>query len=85
MSLVVGDRIIEHDGVCWVLADGRKPRKGGTRFSLINPSYYATLAQVAEALIERELAEAVTVASSLQELVHMVTQHLKGCIEREEA
>jgi hypothetical protein len=55
------------------------------RFSLINPSYYATLAQVAEALIERELAEAVTVASSLQELVHMVTQHLKGCIEREEA
>ena len=83
MSIVVRGRIIEKDGPCWILARGRRKRKGGSRYSLVEPSYHASLEQVAHALVDLECGEALKVVTSLEELVHRVSQHLERAFKEE--
>ena len=68
---------IEHDGVAWVLSEGRKKRGGRVgQTRLMNPSYHGSLHQVAKELVDRELAAASKHVTSLGQLTKLVHDKL---------
>ena len=76
---------IEHDGVAWVLSEGRKKRGGRTgQTRLMNPSYHGSLHQVAKELIDRELAGASKHVTSIGQLTAMVLAKLEAETVRSE-
>ncbi len=76
---------IEHDGVAWVLSEGRKKRGGRMgQTRLMNPSYHGSLHQVAKELVDREMASASKHVTSIGQLVTMVENRLTHLDERDQ-
>ena len=75
---------IEHDGICWVLSEGRKKRGGRVgQTRVMNPSYHGSLHQVAKELVDREMVGASKHVTSIGQLVTMVENRLTHLDERD--
>lgn len=82
-TIMVNDKVVTHDGLCWIVADGYRTRKTGVskgQRSLIRPSYHGTLQQVARKLVDLECEEAVNAAASLEDLILTVTEKLTQAV-----
>ncbi len=67
---------IEHDGVAWILSEGKKKRGGRPgQTRVINPSYHGSLQQVAKELVDREMTAASKHVTSIGQLIGLV--HVK--------